>query len=145
MCRRQHLWVFIASLFLLVLASCQLIAPYDQVTDEQVTTLQQQTEQFFVNLEKTLGTPEASYDHWQTTYDQFRIEIHMLNMRVQAVPNNDLTIKEVAILQTQFDDLATLHQKGITPFDMPLIEDSFNRVYNALIKLELAKRNMRMY
>lgn len=130
-------------ILLLALAACtpRLLAPYDEVTDRSVSALQRQTEAHLIALEAAAGTPECAFDHHQRFYTEARIETSALAVRTAAIPGNERTGEQAALLLASLDSLRQLHRLGcLAPEQIAILRTQFNSSYTAILRLELAKR-----
>ena len=129
--------------FCLALSGCtvKLIADYDPKTDEAITQLQRKFETFFVNLESQVGTEKANYDNHLDFYKEIKVDVSAIKLRASAIPENEITLNQVALLEENIGLLEEFHKDGIT--DVAGIEvprDDFNTALSNILKLELAKR-----
>lgn len=128
-------------LFLLQGCSIKLIADYDEQTDQAVTQLQRKFETFFVKLERQVGTNAAKYEKHIDFYNEIKVDISALKLRVGAIPNNDYTIKQVDLLAQNVDLLEAFHKEGIADIEVVAIpRQDFNIALSNILKLELAKK-----
>jgi hypothetical protein len=122
-------------------APIQLIAPYDQKTDEGVTNLQKTTAQFFTRIERQGGSSADDYKNQTKFYDDARVALSGIHVRAQALAQNDLTVQQIDILQQQFQKLEQDHKTmGLSPAMVPQLEKAFNRTFTAILTLEVAKK-----
>ena len=122
-------------------APIQLIAPYDQKTDEGVTNLQKMTAQFFTRIERQGGSTPDDYKNQTKFYDDARVALSGVLVRSQALAQNDLTVQQIEILQQQFQKLEQDHKTmGISQAMVPQLEKAFNRTFTAILTLEVAKK-----
>jgi hypothetical protein len=136
-------WTVTFTLFLLILSGCtiKLVADYDEQTDRSVTELQRKLETFFVKLERQIGTPDADYVNYQTFYDGVKVDISAIKLRVSAIPKNQITLKQIELLEDNLATLEQLHQAGITDIQVvKVVRDDFNTALTSILSLELAKK-----
>ena len=118
-----------------------LMPNYDERTDKLVTALQHKFETFFVRLEDTIGTDAASYEHNKAFYQEIRVDISALELRVNAIPNNTKTQEQVTLLKDNLKLLKAFHQQGLKStavIDPP--RQLFNMSLQNILRLELAKK-----
>jgi len=121
--------------------SIQLIAPYDQKTDDGVTNLQKVTAEFFTKIERQGGSLPDDYKNHSKFYDDSKIALSVLLVRASAISNNIKTVKELESLSQQFKKLEEDHKKfGIPQAAVPQLEFAFNRTFRAILTLEVAKK-----
>ena len=117
----------------------QLISPYDQVTDQSLTALQQKTEEFFQQVERS-GAP-AAYAQSTPFYSSINTSLQTLITRNEGRPQNRITTTQLNTLKTQFQDLEAEHKNGaLGADDIAVLRPIFTQSYAAIIKLELAKK-----
>lgn len=132
--------------FLLILISqgctkVQLISEYDEQTDKSITQLHKKIEILFNNIEKNIEKPEGSYKANQDSYNQIKIDLSALRLRVNAIPKNDITQSQIGLLMENIELLEATHQEGISDIEIvKLIKDDFNTALTNILKLELAKK-----
>lgn len=128
---------------LILLSGCavKLIADYDPKTDEAVTQLQRRIETFFVDLESQVGSEEAEYLHHVQFYKDIRIDVSALKLRASAMPRNEITLRQIALLEENIALLEETHKEGIADIEVVKVpRDDFNTALSNILKLELAKR-----
>ena len=119
------------------------VSQYDATTDQEVTQLQKDNTQLFLDMQRSAGTPDFAYTKFQGEYDKLETELQSLKLRVEAIPNNSLTEQEVDLLQKDLDLLQQAHKAGMSISEIVPMQDAMNRIYGAILKLELAKKDMR--
>jgi hypothetical protein len=139
--RRYVLWQFILSLVLLAVIGCsiRLIAEYDKKIDDGVTELQKKTEAFLIKMERIAETPEGAYTKHIGFYDEVKVDLSVLKVRADAVALNDLTSKQIGLLQDSFKSLEEQHKKGLKAVMIESIRQSLNTQFTAILKLEVSK------
>jgi hypothetical protein len=140
----KHQINFLLILILLIIASgcsVKFIADYDEVTDKLVTELQRKIEYFFLDLEYNFGTPEADYENYIEFYKEIKTDLKLLELRASALPQNEITVKQVKLVQKNFLLFEEIHSDGLD--DMILIEEprkDFTIAFINILKLEFAKK-----
>jgi hypothetical protein len=139
--RRYVLWQFILSLVLLAAIGCsiRLIAEYDKKIDDGVTELQKKTEAFLIKMERIAETPEGAYTKRIGFYDKVKVDLSLLKVRADAIALNDLTSKQIGLLQDSFKSLEEQHKKGLKAVMIESIRQSLNTQFTAILKLEVSK------
>lgn len=121
-------------------ASIKLISDYDKKTDEAITVLQRKFETFFVEIEGRVGSDEALYVNSTEFYQQIKIDISAIQLRARALPENEITEKQISILRENVLILEEFHKEGIRSTEaIQPARDDFNRALSNILKLELAK------
>jgi hypothetical protein len=136
------LWRFILLLVLLAGIGCsvRLIAEYDKKIDDGVTELQKKTEAFLIKMERFAETPEGAYPKHISFYDQVRVDLSVLKVRADAIALNDLTSREIGLLQDSFKSLEEQHKKGLKAVMIGSIRQSLNAQFTAILRLEVSKQ-----
>lgn len=132
-----------AAALLLALSACapRLLAPYDEVTDRAVSALQRKTEAHLIALEAATGPPDCRFERHQQFYTDARIELSALAVRTAAIPGNERTSEQTALLQRSLESLRQLHRIDcLSPEQIAILRIQFNSSFTAILKLELAKR-----
>lgn len=139
---------------LLAISGCtvKLIASYDETTDKNVTALQRKMESFLTDLEAKDGLPECSYEKNSTFYSESKVDLSAIKVRAEAIPKNEITVKQITLLGSSLIDLESLHKlkdkkpkssgqlKCISADEIAPLRAAFNSIFTAILKLELAKK-----
>ena len=135
--------------YFLILALCltatccsiALISGYDEVTDNAVTQLQRKVDTFLIEIQRNVATNEAGYEKNAQFYDQVRVDIDAIRVRAEAREKNEITVKQLKILQESVDTLEKLHKLGFNkPEELEPLRQAFDTSFTAILKLELAKK-----
>lgn len=130
----------VLSFTILGCAPVQLIAPYDQKTDEGVTDLQKKTADFFTQIERQGGSKPDDYKNHTQFYDNAKVALSGLLVRSNALTQDEKTTKELEVLSQQYQELELDHKKqGIPQAAVPQYEKAFNRTFTAILTLEANK------
>ena len=137
--------------FALVLAlavGCRVtfISPYDQVLDQDVSSLQQTTEAFLTQLSNEVGTPAAAYSSNTDFYVKAQAAIATMETRATAAgPKSRQIATELSALQQTFTDMQKLHQlngaQGLTAANLSNTKSALESEFSSIITLELALKN----
>lgn len=127
----------------LIVSGCsvKLISNYDETTDKAVTDLQKKTEAHLVAIEAAEDSPGCQYENHKKFYTDIKVDLSAISVRTAAIPKNEITSEQIALLSKSLDSLEKLHKIGclskdqIRPLRTPL-----NSIFTAILKLELAKR-----
>jgi len=131
---------------LLALGGCSLvsISPYDSSADKAITKLHKQTAEFFVEATKPADRPGCGYSHYLPFYQNSKVSMSSLLMRARAMADNSLTVSQLELLSSSYENLAQLHQLDcFTPAQVEELWMSFDASFSAILKLELAKKYAR--
>jgi hypothetical protein len=133
---------------LLTTSSCmsvRLIADYDQKIDEGITALQRKTESFLVKLERTCQTPEGTYARNVSFYDDAKVDLSVLQVRVDALALNKHTSEQLKLLQNSFTAMEEQHQKnagqGFTAIVVAETRKILDTQFTSILALEIAKKD----
>jgi len=132
------------SIFLLIVLFCscgpvRLIAPYDSITDQKITSLHEDVSAHLINLERELDVNETAVYKDAKFYDNARVDIEVLKARVAAIDNNDIVIKQVMEIDNMIDQLEDLHKLGFSEkIQVVALQQPFTSAFTALIKLQMA-------
>jgi hypothetical protein len=139
--RQYVLWQVVLSLVLLAATGCsvRLIAEYDKKIDDGITEVQKKTEAFLLKMERIAETPEGAYAKHIGFYDEVKVDLSLLRVRADAIAQNDLTSKQIGLLQDSFKSLEEQHKKGLKPVMIESIRQSLNAQFTAILKLEVSK------
>jgi hypothetical protein len=74
-------------------------------------------------------------------YDDVSLDIDAIRVRAAARPNNDMTTKQLGLIQESIDKLETYHKLGFqNPQEVAPLRSAFDISFTAILKLELAKK-----
>jgi len=117
--------------------SVQLIADYNQKIDDGVTDLQKKTDTLLIKLERQ---PEP-YSKHVAFYDDAKVQLSLLKTRADAIAFNSITSNQIDLLKSSYAEMETTDKKtGLRPILIPTLQDSFDRQFTAILKLEEAKK-----
>lgn len=148
----------LALLFTLALsiAGCSVntVAPYDAVTDKNVTALHRKVETFLIQLAFKNGQATCSYANNTSFYLDSKVDLSAITIRAKAFTNNELTIQQLAALKQALASLEMLHQLKdkktkksnklhcLTALELTPIRSAFETSFAAILKLEMAKTRL---
>lgn len=145
---------------LLILGGCraQLVGAYDPRVDDGVSALHTACEKYFdgVSMELAENARGASYELYEPFFREQRLALRVLSTRVQAVPGNSITAKQLDNLAGQLETLEAMHRAherartGAAPMPgvpaqllsiqaLELARDSIRTSVRAIWTFELAK------
>jgi len=126
---------------LLVQCSIQFLADYDPIADQQITDLQRTVDGLFYDLSANITTPKANYQNYQAVYKTIFVNLTVLATRVQLIPQNDLMVRQVALLQDAIKQLQKLHQLGFRNLaQLTLAQKPIDTIFQSILRLELAEK-----
>ena len=128
---------------LLALGGCSLvsISPYDSSADKAITKLHKQTSEFFAVSTTTTDEPDCGYFHHLPFYQNSKVSMSSLLVRARAMADNKLTVSQLELLSSSYENLAQLHRLGcFTPAQVNELWVSFDASFSAILRLELAKK-----
>ena len=139
------------ALMLCVLSAClsgchvQLIMPYDPVLDQGFTTLQQNTEQLFGQLEADLGSPASSFENHKDFYIKAHATLQTMRTRARFEPKSAEVITQIDALDRSFADLKQLHinasPNGPNAAVLHAAEGPIENQFASIFQLQLALKN----
>lgn len=119
------------------------VAPYDAMIDQGVTNMQVETITFLRKVERApLG--KETYPQYEGFYDRGRATIETLRARADIVGfKSDKTPKQLEILKESYASLEEKHkERGLKSFDAKQAEQNLNRIFRAILTLEVAKKDL---
>ena len=135
--------VFFACFLTILLSSCavQYVSRYDEATEQSITKIQRNVESLFQKIERSLGAPEAAYEHYVALYEQLHVDAAMLNARAQAIDLNSITAEQSKLLMDWLGKLEELHKIGFDNAAMLAVtRTQAEQIFVAMLKFELAKK-----
>ena len=128
---------------LLALDGCSLVSvsPYDSSADKAITKFHKQTAVFFAESATSADEPGCGYSHHLSFYQNSKISMSSLLVRARAMADNSLTVFQLELLSSNYENLAQLHQLAcFTPAQVNELWVSFDASFSAVLRLELAKK-----
>lgn len=123
----------------------RLISDYDNVLDDGVTMLQQNTEAFLNQLNEEVGTPQAAYSANADFYTKSDATLRTLATRAASEPKSKIIVEQVQLLQKTFDDLQQLHKlngdKGLSAANIANSRSAMESQFQSILTLELALKS----
>lgn len=132
-------------LFLLSACNVKWVSQYDAQTDQAVTKLHRNMETFLTTLEGQ-QVPDCLASEHSAFYQQSLVDVRALKIRAKAIPNNDLTLQQLTLLE---DNLTLMHKvhklqdssnSCIAPGLITFNRSNFESIFTAILKFELAKK-----
>lgn len=135
---------FLAMLCLALLSACiTLLAPYDEKTDQLATDLQRKISAHVEALDGA-EAPACLHGNHIQFYDEARVDLSTLSMRVRALELNQLSIQQVDDLRDSLITFEALHKRKdpdcLTSAEISPLRRAFDSHLGAILKLELAKK-----
>lgn len=132
-------FLMIAMMLIQSCTSIRLISDYDEITDKTVTQVQEKVSDYFVTLERTVGTEEGNYENFIEAFDNIKVDLNTLGVRAAAFDKNRIVQEHVKELNNMISNLEKLHKLGFTTYDqIEPLKQPFNTAFTAIIKLQLA-------
>jgi hypothetical protein len=119
--------------------SCAVVfvGPYDEITDKAINDLAIKTEQFLAKMEATSGDYESN----RSFYRDAKASIRSIRLRAELYEKNEGELKELDLLDQNFDNLAKLHRLGsLTGMTGSIARTQIEANFKSLIQIELAKK-----
>lgn len=140
----------LAAILLAAACQVQLISQYDEQTDVAATQFHKQIEGFLLQMEALSESdmPEAvagrSYAANQEFYRELDVALSSMALRARSIPQNDLTIQQVELLEQSVESLKQLHaeagERGLRRAVVLPLRAGINAQLGSIIRLELAKK-----
>jgi hypothetical protein len=122
-----------------------IVSKYDEQTDANVTALQKKLDAYFLKLDGETF-PDCSFASNKAFYDDVKVQLNSTQVRANAIPNNDITLKELDALSkaiSDFQDAQKMRDSKNTCLPAEIITTDrtfFNTIFTAILKLEIAKK-----
>ncbi|WP_339721578.1 hypothetical protein [uncultured Paraglaciecola sp.] len=134
------------SLFILISAcNVRWVSEYDAQIDQGITQLHREMETFLTALEQQ-QVPECLSTEHGLFYQQSLVDVRALKVRAKAIPNNDITLQQLNLLEENLSLMLTLHQTQdrsnscMAPGMITFNRSNFESIFIAILKFELAKK-----
>ncbi len=131
-----------AMLVMLSLSGCglQLISTYDERSVEQMERLSMAVERFYTTLDYSTAK-ERTYKKYKSAYIDIHVRLQILLASQQARPLNELTVKQVKIFESLWQEDEASHKKNdtISNFIIERRQQQYRRIFQAMITGEESK------
>lgn len=125
--------------FIISCSSVKLISDYDEVTDKTVTEMQRNVANYFVVLNRVIGTEDANYQNFIPFFDTTKVDLNTLEVRANAIDKNEIVQQQLAELKKMIQNLEQLHKLGFTSAEtIEPLQQPFNTAFSSIIKLQMA-------
>lgn len=145
--RISALPVIVVLVISLGLAGCsvQFVGRYDEQTVQSVTDLLRKIEGRLIKLERVLESPDAAeqgkYSNYVDFYDEIKTDLSLIRARAQAIPKNELTVKQIDLLADEINKFEDAHQRGIlNPAVVRIARKNISQTIEAIMAAEFAKK-----
>lgn len=133
--------------FLILFSACNVtwVSQYDAQTDQAVTKLHRTMETFLTSLEQQ-QVPDCLASEHATFYQQSLVDVRALKIRAKAIPNNDLTLEQLTMLEENLTLMHKVHKLQdssntcLAPGVITFNRSNFESIFTAILKFELAKK-----
>jgi len=138
----------------ILLSGCAvtLMAPYDTKTEDMLTAIQSEFSAERQTLIYAYGTPDCLYSHQTAFYKKAHADIADLRVHASALAKNELTIREIGLLDQSLSDLEAIHKhrEAIKTgndqcMSADTMKDDFDGIEGTIgdiLKLEVAKKRV---
>lgn len=122
----------------------RLISDYDAVLDQDVTTLQKDTEVFLNQLSNEVGQPAAAYSTSANAEFYVKADASLATMATRAAsqPKSTIVVGQVQALRQTYSDMKQLHQlngdKGLSAANIANTRSALESEFTSILTLELA-------
>lgn len=135
---RLTTFMFMTMALALSCSSIRLISEYDEITDKTVTLVQEKVANYFVKIERTIGTESAEYENYTDTFDEIKVDLNTLEVRAAAFEKNRIVQEQIQELKSMVKNLEELHKLEFTTYEqLEPLKKQFNSAFTAIIKLQL--------
>lgn len=133
--------------FFILFTACNVkwVSQYDAQTDQAVTKMHRNMETFLTTLEQQ-QVPDCLASEHGSFYQKSLVDVRALKIRAQAIPNNDLTLEQLTMLEENLTLLHKVHKlqdssnSCLAPGVITFTRSSFESIFTAILKFELAKK-----
>jgi hypothetical protein len=138
--------LLVAALGLTACTNVQLVGPYDQQTVDAVTALLQKIEGQLIRLERVLEVPtpealdQAKYERYTEFYDEIKLDLSLIRVRANALPQNERTVKQIDELGAAIGNFEQLHRGGLNRQVVSTSRRILSQAIEAILKAEFAKK-----
>ncbi len=140
----QYRKAFLSTVLLVLFASgctVQYVSRYDEATEQSITGIQRSVETLLQSIQQNLGTPDAAYENYTSTYEKLHVDAALLQTRAQAIDLNSITAEQSELLIGWLGNLEDLHKTGFTDGGMlTVVRTQGQQIFVAMLKFELAKK-----
>jgi len=141
-CRTSYVLILLT-----FLSACNVtwVSQYDAQTDQAVTNLHRKVETFLTTLEQ-LQVPDCLASEHGDFYQQSLVDVRAIKIRANAIPNNDLTLQQLTLLEENLSLMHKVHKlqdsnnSCIAPGVITFNRSNFESIFTAILKFELAKK-----
>jgi hypothetical protein len=120
----------------------RFIAPYDQKIDDGVTNLQKMTTEFLTTITSKGGSGPEDYKDHIKFYDDTHVALSGIRLRTEAVPQNEKTSEQLKVLEDMFEKMRREDKEGGIKLEVASSKaNAFDRIFRAILTLELAKKD----
>lgn len=141
---RGSIWLLCCQLALLcAFAGCtsiRLISDHDEQVVQVASEIHWKIETHLVFLERYLDVDASKYEHNIEFYDEIRVDLRSLRVRVAAQPKSGISVQQIDLMLRNVDLLEQIHQQGISANDLVPLRAAFETATTAILTLELAKK-----
>lgn len=121
-----------------------LLSQYDLQTDQTASSIQKKLTAQAATMSATYGTPDCVYDKYAAGYQDLRVDLSALKLRVGVIANNEPTVAAVNELDGAIQAFESLHKlagpKCMSPQEIAPALRGIDSTVGAVLKLELAKK-----
>ena len=129
---------------MLLLPSCalQLVSDFDQQSLKQMELVAKKVNRLFIKL-SYLSPEQRNYHQVKSSYMDVDVELQALKTRQQLRPLNELTLKQLNIIISLWQQGRDRHKSANTVSDFLLKrhQKQYNRMFVAMIKGEESKKS----
>jgi len=141
---KQFFQYFLMANLVLILSSCsvELVSPYNSALMKSLNTVQKQTNVILLGVKQNINAPKANYKNYASKYVRIEAEMADIISNAKAIPNNQVTTKQIAILQHSLAEMKQMHQRGFKSVKVVnLIQKTLNDDFTAVYRLQYVKQH----
>jgi len=121
----------------------RLIAPYDQITEQRITTLHEKVAGHLIDLQYQIAANDTSrYD--PLFYRSAFVDLAILKARAMSVEKNDIVVNQVLLIESMIKDMESLEKIGFVDAEQVIaLDQPFTSAFASMIKLQNALKENR--
>ena len=138
--------LLLAAVVALAMTACvtvRLAGGYDEQVDQSATRLQRAMDAHLTTLASLpAGDAGRHFAPSRQFYLDYGVDLRALETRAGSLPKNELTVKQVQLMEQNVEQLRATHQAqdDISPAAAEQFRTLFNTGWKAILTLELAKK-----
>ena len=117
------------------------IAPYNQATFDRIGKIERKCNRLLSDIKRSVIAPKKNKQpNFERRYLSIGKDIGTFQTEQAAIHSNELTVKQLGLLQETIQDIQKLHNLGIdSPAQIEVLREQLRIIFTALKKLENSK------